>query len=65
LFISNNRISDFDSLKNLKGLNALTEVNMDGNPISKLKYEYAKNIIKSVNNITLLDHKSIDVYKVW
>ncbi len=44
-FISNNRLNDYSSFGNLKSLSHLQELNLEGNPVSKLNLDYQKQVI--------------------
>ena len=60
-FISNNRISNLECLVELKQLPALIEVNLEGNPASKMKIYYVKAILSNVKNVQIIDHRQASV----
>ena len=51
LFLSNNKISIIENIKEIKYLKLLTELNLDGNAVCKIKIEYLKTIINSNSNL--------------
>ena len=51
LFLSNNKISIIENIKEIKHLKLLTELNLDGNAVCKIKIEYLKTIINSNSNL--------------
>ncbi|KAL4456243.1 hypothetical protein ABPG74_014204 [Tetrahymena malaccensis] len=64
LYLSNNKITDFNKIKDLKQLPQLNELNLEGNPIAKARPEYLLNIIDILPESTsIIDHKSIGQFK--
>lgn len=41
----------------------LTDLNLDGNPVSKQKYDYYKAILNNNKSVPVIDHKNVDDIK--